>query len=203
MDPETPPPGQLYLILGADTAPAALAAVLDKANVACVLIRAGASDAAAEPLIALAQKRGVAVLLEDQAARAGELGCDGVHLNDPKTYKAARQALGAEASIGVACGNSRHAAMVAAEAGADYVAFGGLEPGQAPDRDLIAWWQTLMTVPCVALGARDAREAEALREAGADFVALGNWIWADPQGPAGAIGAAATALSDGQSRRSD
>ncbi len=173
MDTDSPPPGQLYLIVGPETASATLAAVLEAREPACVLIRESVSDQAAAPLIALAQGRGVAVLLENDPGRATELGCDGVHLSDPKAYKAARQVLGPEASIGVACGESRHAAMVAAEAGADYVAFGGPDPGQPPNPELIAWWQRIMTVPCVALGASTPQEVAALGAAGADFIAAG------------------------------
>lgn len=160
-----------------DLAPKALAALLDGSKAACVLIRrAGATPLPHEQtkvLVALAQERGVAALIEDDADLAAALGCDGVHLSNPKSYKAARTRLGPEAIVGVGCDASRHEAMTAGEAGADYIAFGGLDPAQAPNPALIAWWQALMTLPCVALGARTAADITTLTEARADFVAVG------------------------------
>jgi len=179
MSPDETPAAQIYLLIGAETVPDDLTAVLEAAEPACLLIRAGglaSSDfrKAAKPLIALAQAQDVAALIEDDAALAAALGCDGVHLNDPKAYKAARKALGPDAIVGAACGGSRHEAMTLAESEADYVAFGSLEPAPDPDlAELIAWWQALMTVPCVALGASDLAAARALILAGADFLAAG------------------------------
>jgi thiamine-phosphate pyrophosphorylase len=177
MSPDETLAAQIYLLIGADTAPDDLTAVLEAVSPACLLIRGGglaltAFRSAAKPLVALAQARDVAALIEDDAALAAALGCDGVHLNDPKAYKAARKALGPDAIVGAACGGSRHEAMTLAENGADYVAFGSLEPSTDPDlAALIAWWQVLMTVPCVALGASDLAAARALILAGADFLA--------------------------------
>ncbi len=198
-DPESPP-CQSYLVLPPETAPEVLTDLLDAAAAACLLIRRGGLDAVAlrarvQALAPLAQARGVAVLLEDEAALAMALGCDGVHLSDPATYKAARQILGPEAIIGAACGDSRHDAMVTGENGADYVAFGALDPPQAPEADLIAGWQALMTVPCVALGARTSEEAGALARAGADFVALGPEIWNRGNAGLTALGEAVAVLA--------
>jgi thiamine-phosphate pyrophosphorylase len=181
MDRDETPAAQIYLLIGADTAPDDLAAALEALAPACLLIRGGGLTSsefrkAAKPLIALAQAQDVAALIEDDAALATTLGCDGVHLNDPKAYKAARKTLGPEAIVGAACSGSRHEAMTLADGGADYVAFGALEPPPTSDpevAELIAWWQALMTVPCVALGAGDAETARALIRAGADFLAAG------------------------------
>ena len=177
MEPSDPPPGQVYLVVPHDMEPETLEALLEGIEAACLLIRRPGPAletprAAVERLRPLAQERGLAVLLEDEAALAAALGCDGVHLGDPAALAAARRILGPEASIGVACGASRHAAMVAGEGGADYVAFGGIEPPEAPDLELIAWWRELMTLPCVALGASTPGELDALRAAGADFIAV-------------------------------
>ncbi len=164
----------------ADCPPAAFSAALEAADPACVLLLAGqlarAPDAAAlraaiEGLCPQAQARDVAVLLLDRAALAAETGCDGVHLSNLEGLAAARQVLGAEAPIGVGCGASRHDAITAAERGADYVAFGAPESGAA-DAELLGWWQSLMTLPCVAFGAASPEDGARLADAGADFVAV-------------------------------
>ncbi len=131
-EPEAAAP-RLYLAIAADGPPAAFTAALEAADIACVLLLAGALDANAlravvEVLCPLAQGRDVAVLLQDRVSLAAETGCDGVHLSDPKDLAAARRRLGAEALVGVGCGASRHDAITAAERGADYIAFGAAAP---------------------------------------------------------------------------
>jgi thiamine-phosphate pyrophosphorylase len=195
------PTGQLYLLAPLETPAEALRAALEAGPIACVLLRHNdLDDAALKATIArlrpVAQDRGVAVLVEDRADLATALGCDGVHLSDPGDYGAARGLLGPEAIVGVACGASRHDAMVVGEKGADYVAFGRLDPEPAlPEAELIAWWQMTMTVPCVALGARSVAECAELAAAGADFVGLGAWVWDHPDGPAAVVQATAAALA--------
>lgn len=199
------PSSQIYLMadpkadpeVGGGLAPDDLARALDAGAVACVLLRAaGASEAelraAAEALRPVAHARDVAFLIEDRIALARETGCDGVHLSSGDgTVGAARQALGAEAIVGIQCGASRHAAMLAAEAGADYVAFDGGAGERwrqdAAEPELIAWWQEIMTTPCVAVAGDDPRTAERLAAAGADFVAVGAAVWAHPAGPDAAV----------------
>ncbi len=182
MDDSHPPACQAYLVVPPDIAPASLSALLEASKPASLLIRHGGLDASTlgarvEILCPPTQEQGVAVLLEDQAALAAALACDGVHLSDPAGVKAARRALGPEAILGAGCGTSRHDAMVAGESGADYVAFGTLDPAGPPEAELLAWWQALITLPCVALGVRTPGEAGALARAGADFVMLGPEIW--------------------------
>jgi thiamine-phosphate pyrophosphorylase len=171
---------QLYLaapaILPADFA-ATLTAALDAASVACLRLPA-LSDIAG--LLALAQGRGTAVVLDGRPELAARLGADGVHLADPAGYAAARRALGDQAIVGVHCGTSRHAAMEAGEAGADYVAF-------APDLELVRWWAELMVVPAVAEIGDDIEQAEAFAASGADFICPGEAIWRDPGGALAAI----------------
>jgi len=176
------PPCQPYLVIPPETSTEVLLDLLDAAEVASLLIRRGGLEAAAwrgrvQALSPLAQVRDVAAVLEDDAALAAALNCDGVHLSDPAAYKAARQTLGPKAIVGVACGGSLHDAMVAGESGADYVAFGTLDPAQAPEAGLIGGWHTFLTVPSVALGVPNLEDAGALARAGADFVALGPEIW--------------------------
>ncbi len=149
-----------------------------------MLLLAGQLDeaalgAAVEVLGPLAQARDVAVLLQDRVALTAGTGCDGVHLSDPKDLAAARRRLGAEALIGVGCGASRHDAITAAaggraggaEGGADYVAFGAPDSDPA-DPELLGWWQSLMTLPCVAFGAAAPEDCARFATAGADFVAV-------------------------------
>jgi thiamine-phosphate pyrophosphorylase len=139
-------------------------------------------------LVALVQESGVACLVANDATLAARIGADGVHLAaDTTLYADARKILGAEASIGVFCGSSRHDAMLLAEAGADYVAFG---PGDEGDREaidqraeLIAWWAEIFVIPCVAWNVGTAEEAARCAACGADFVAPPLGLWSDDDGP--------------------
>lgn len=147
-----------------------------------------------ERLLPIAQDRGVAVILNDRPDLALELGCDGVHVGQEDTpYAEARQTLGPDAIVGVTCHDSRHLAMIAAEAGADYVAFGAFYPTQtkeAPTQaepELLSWWQEMMTTPCVAIGGITPENAAPLVEAGADFLAVSSGVWSHPQGPEAAV----------------
>ena len=107
---------------------------------------------------------------EPAATRGAEL--DGAHLAAPELVARTRQTLGRDVLIGVDCGLSRHAAMVAGEAGADYVLFGSLDlapPGAVTD--LVVWWRELFVLPCAAAGRFSPEAAAALADAGADFLA--------------------------------
>ncbi len=148
----------------------------------------------APPLIALAQAHGVAAILNDSAELALELGCDGVHLGQGDgDVKAARALLGKDRAIGVTCHDSRHLAMLAGEAGADYVAFGAYFPTTTKtvthqaDIDLIKWWIEVFELPCVAIGGITVDNAGPLIEARADFIAVSSGVWQHPQGPAAAV----------------
>jgi len=206
-----PPETRIYLevpaaALDAETLgswAARLTAALDGGAVACVLLRAGAADearlaAAVERLRPIAQDRGVAFLLEGQPALAARSGCDGVHLEASAAVATARAALGGDGIVGVDCGASRHDAMLAGEADADYVGFGGSRPAQA---ELLSWWQALMTLPCVAFGAETLAEAREMARAGADFVALGEAFWSGRHDPAAAVAALAAELRPRDDRR--
>jgi thiamine-phosphate pyrophosphorylase len=141
-----------------------------------------------------AQRRGIAFLLNDRPDLAFETGCDGAHIGQTDMpYAEARAALGPDRIIGVTCHDSRHLAMEAAEAGADYVAFGAFYPTGtkvAPSRaeiDLLSWWSELMEVPCVAIGGITIDNAPPLIAAGADFLAVSAGVWNHPDGPAAAV----------------
>ncbi|ESQ87327.1 thiamine-phosphate pyrophosphorylase [Asticcacaulis sp. AC460] len=145
-------------------------------------------------LTPIAHAHGVAVLMNDHVDLAKELGLDGVHVGQSDmAYKEARRILGAKAMIGVTCHNSRHLAMDAAEAGADYVAFGAFYPTQTKtvehmaELETLSIWQESMETPCVAIGGITAANAREVAEAGADFIAVSGAVWNHPEGPAAGV----------------
>ena len=177
---------QLYLVAPANLPEdfaTILAGVLEAAEIACLRLppRPGMAH-----LVRLAQGRGTAVVIEGDPDLAAALGADGVHLPDLKTYGAARNRLGHDAIVGVSCGRSRHDAMEAGEAGADYVAF-------AADLELVRWWAELMLVPVVAELERLDQAAE-FAAAGAEFIGLGEALWHDPAGAPAAAKRLAAAI---------
>ena len=146
----------------------------------------------AEPLQRICADAGVAFIVNDSMALAKRLGADGVHLGqqdgDPRE---ARSLLGPGAQIGVTCHDSRHLAMEAGDAGADYVAFGAFYPTTTkpsdyrPDPAILSWWASLFELPCVAIGGITPANAGPLVEAGADFLAVCQAVWsADDPGAA-------------------
>ena len=153
-----------------------LNAVFAANDIACLRV---AAEPASGPLIALAQAKGCAALLDGRPELVARLGADGVHLGDPAAYEPARRLLGPDFTIGVHCDSSRHLAMEAGEGGADYVAF-------APDLDLVAWWAELMVVPVVAELGEDLGQAKDFIAAGADFICPGEALWRG-QDPAGQL----------------
>jgi thiamine-phosphate pyrophosphorylase len=147
------------------------------------------------PVRAACAEGGTALLVRDHVGLALEIGADGVHLGDAAAVEASRAGLGSERILGVSCGRSRDAAMVAGEAGADYVGFGDL--GRRPGHDLfelIEWWSELFVLPCLAEAAATVEECAALARAGADLVAAGESVWTDPAGPTAAVRRMAEAL---------
>jgi len=125
--------------------------------------------------------------VNDSMALAKRLGADGVHLGrQDGDVREARALLGPEAQIGVTCHGSRHLALEAGEAGADYVAFGAFYPTQTkltehrPDPAILAWWSSLFEIPCVAIGGITPANASILIDQGADFIAVCQSIWGDP-----------------------
>ncbi|WP_347304016.1 thiamine phosphate synthase [Croceibacterium sp. TMG7-5b_MA50] len=192
---------QLYLISPADvsgTFPDRLARAIDAADpalpVAAFQLRLKDLDQhacarAAEPLQRLCAERDVAFIVNDDVSLAKRIGADGVHLGqgdgDPRE---ARSLLGPDAQIGVTCHASRHLAMEAGDAGADYVAFGSFYPSvtkaseHRPGTDLLEWWHGLMEIPCVAIGGITPANCRPLIDAGADFLAISASVWANADG---------------------
>ena len=186
------PSCQLYLISPLDvsgTFPDRLARALDAAEVAAFQFRVkdvAEHDAVrlAEPLQRICGDRDVAFIINDSVGLAKRVGADGVHLGqDDGTVADARARLGREAQIGVTCHASRHLAMEAGEAGADYVAFGAFFPSTTKDTrhvaeaDLLQWWSALFELPCVAIGGITAQNCAPLVKAGADFLAVSHAVW--------------------------
>ena len=185
-------PCQLYLISPLEVGggfPDRLARALDAGPVAAFQFRVKGVDQheaarLAEPLRRICADRDVSFIVNDSIALAKRLGADGVHLGqgdgDPRE---ARSVLGADAQIGVTCHDSRHLAMAAGEAGADYVAFGAFFPTATketphrPEPSILGWWAALFEIPCVAIGGITPQNAGEMAKAGADFVAVSNAVW--------------------------
>ena len=194
---------RLYLITPPKIEPHAFAEelkrALDAGDVATLQLRLkdvndDAVLRAGEVLMPVAQARNVAFLVNDRPDLAARLGADGVHIGqEDASYAEARAALGPNRIVGVTAHNSRHLAIEAAEAGADYVAFGAFFPTQTKEPktrceiELLEWWSGMMVVPCVAIGGIMVENARPLIDAGADFLAVSAGVWQHADGPAAAV----------------
>lgn len=175
------------------------AAALGGGDVACVQLRLKDVDddewlRVAKRLMPLAQDRDVAFLINDRPDIARAVGADGTHVGQDDTpYQMARDIVGPDAIVGVTCHNSRHLAMEAAEAGADYVAFGAFFPTatkeakSVADLETLQWWCELMEVPVVCIGGITVDNCGPLVAAGADFLAVIGGVWNHADGPAEAV----------------
>lgn len=224
----TPTHCRLYLLTpprvpAIDAFASQLDAVLATGAVAAVQLRLKADAAADEPadpppaseaafmtvgaaLLEVARARGVPLLINDRPDIAAALGADGVHIGQADApYAQARRVLGPDAVIGVTCHNDGDLAIAAAQAGADYVAFGAFFPTATKaakthaDPELVRWWSALSTTPSVAIGGITPANCGALAAAGADFVAASAAVWSHPDGPVAAARAFAAALEAAQS----
>ena len=202
------PRQRLYLVTPRIEDPATFARHIDQAltagDVAAVLLRPADGDArtqieCAKTIAAIVQRRDVALLIEGHAEIAARAGADGAHIGGIEAFVAALPLLKPDRIAGAGGLFSRHDAMLAGEAGADYVMFGepdrrGRRPPFEELEERLLWWAELFEIPGVGyVGHPD--EVAALARTGADFVALGEWIWTDPQGAAVAIAAAAGHLT--------
>lgn len=210
---------RLYLITPPAFELAAFSRTLDDAlsggDVACVQLRLkDVSDAEVlcigAALKTIAQAAGAAFILNDRPDLAAKLDADGVHVGQSDaSYADARTALGRDRIVGVTCHNSRDLAYAAAEAGADYVAFGAFyptgtkEPSHWAEPELLEIWQETMETPCVAIGGITVENAEPLVRAGADFVAVSAGVWAHPEGPRAAVAAFNTLFERPRARPED
>jgi len=214
----SPPACRLYLVTppslpDLDAFAAALEQALSGGDVAALQIRLKDVDdqtveRAVRRLAPLAQRYGAAAILNDRPDLARTLGCDGVHIGqDDAPYAVARRTMGSSAIVGVTCHDSRHLAMEAAEAGADYVAFGAFfetgtkSPKTRADPEILTIWQETMETPCVAIGGITVDTARLLARAGADFLAVSAGVWAYPEGPAAAVAAFNREMAAGVAER--
>ncbi|KQN90047.1 thiamine-phosphate pyrophosphorylase [Sphingomonas sp. Leaf231] len=186
------PPCQLYLISPGDvtgTFSDRLKNALDAGPVAAFQFRVKdidqhAAARLAEPLQRICADREVAFIVNDSVSLAKRLGADGVHLGqEDGDAREARSILGPTVQIGVTCHDSRHLAMEAGDAGADYVAFGSFYPTTTkqvkhrPDPVILSWWAALFELPGVAIGGITPDNAAPLIAAGADFIAASHAVW--------------------------
>lgn len=196
---------RLYLItpptFELDAFSRALEDALSGGDVACVQLRMkDVADteilrvgAALKPIV---QAADAAFILNDRPDLAARLDADGVHVGQSDaSYSEARRMMGKDRIVGVTCHNSRGLAYDAAEAGADYVAFGAFyptgtkEPSHWAEPDVLSIWQETMETPCVAIGGITVANAEPLVRAGADFLAVSGGVWAHPEGSRAAVAA--------------
>lgn len=209
MNSRSTPRQRLYLITPQIKDAAPFAGVLDHAlgagDIAAVLLRL--ADDGERTLIertkqvaGVVQRRDVALLVDSHPEIVARAGADGAHLTGAAKFAATLALLKPERIAGAGGLRSRHDAMLAGEAGADYVMFG--EPdrhGQRPSfenvQERLTWWAELFEIPCVAYAA-DQNEVAPLSRTGADFIALGDWLWSAPEGVAKAIANAAAVIHE-------
>ena len=191
---EPRPAPRLYLITppvtDASRFAAELTAALDAADIAAVLVRLADSDERSlinqiKTLAPAVQDKGAALLLDGHPDLVARGGADGAHLAGIEAFNAALEQLKPERIAGIGGLTSRHDAMVAAEASADYLMFGG--PGVAPAATMerVGWAAELFELPCVGF-ASEMNEIAPLVAAGADFIAV-DFIWNEPRGAATAV----------------
>jgi thiamine-phosphate pyrophosphorylase len=206
--PPVRPAPRLYLAMGPISDPSdipdGLVAALGKADIAALLVRL--APAAERTLVNLlktlappVQAQGVALLIDGDPALVARGGADGAHLPGTDALKDALPSLKPDRIAGVGGLFGRDDAMLAGEAGADYVMFG--EPDVDGDRpsftavvERVAWWSELFEIPCVAWAGR-IEEIGELCAAGADFIAVGDAVFSDPRGLAVAVADAGARLT--------
>jgi thiamine-phosphate pyrophosphorylase len=207
IDPKRPIP-RLYLVTPPVVDPTAvkdmLGAAVKSGDVAAVLLRLAAADERtlinrAKQLAPVVQDQGAALVLDGLPDIVAHVGADGAHLGDIAAFEAALRTLKPARIAGCGGLHTRHDAMLAAEAGADYVMFG--EPDQRQHRpsldaviERVDWWAELFEVPCVGF-AGSVEEIAPLADAGAEFIALGDWVFDNSQGAALAVAEAASRLA--------
>ena len=175
---------------------AALPGLLAAADIAAVLVRLRETDqrtmiSRVKALAPAVQDGGAALLIDGHAELVARAGADGAHLTGIAAMEDALPSLKPDRIIGIGGLATRHDSMAAGELGADYVLFG--EPdarGERPSPEAIAerlqWWAELFEPPCVGF-AVSREEAAEFAAAGADFLLVGDFIWADPRGPEAAL----------------
>jgi thiamine-phosphate pyrophosphorylase len=202
--PEPRPAPRLYLVTpplaDARTFSGVVAAAMAAGDVAAVLLRLAEADERTQinrtkTLATVVQDKNAALLLDGHADLVARAGADGVHATGIDAFSAAVDQLKPERIVGAGGLLTRHDAMTAAESEADYVMFGepdstGVRPSFEAIEERVTWWAEVFEAPCVAYAA-SMDEIAPLVKAGADFIALGDWLWHDPQAVAAAVARAA------------
>ena len=200
---EPRPAPRLYLVTPRIDDATAFAAPLGEAlaagDVAAVLLRLAEGDERtqinhAKALCTIVQERGAALLLDGHADLVARSGADGAHLTGLAEFTDALETLKPERIAGIGGLTTRHDAMTAAEQGADYVMFGepdehGQRPAFTAIEERVAWWAEVFEAPCVGFAA-SLDEVAPLVKAGADFIALGDFLWREPSSIAATVAAA-------------
>ncbi|MEP6341679.1 MAG: thiamine phosphate synthase [Maricaulaceae bacterium] len=176
-----------------------LAKTLAAAPVACLQLRLKTDDDSAiiqagEAIKPICHAHGTLLLVNDRPDLAHKIGADGAHIGqDDMDYFSSRELLGGDAIIGVTCHDSKQLAFEAAQAGADYVAFGAVfetqtkTPKSRVELEIFTWWCETVEIPCVAIGGITTNNAAEVIAAGADFIAVSSGVWQHPDGPASAL----------------
>ncbi len=209
---------RLYLFAPPLAEPAAFLPALERAlpaaDIAAVLLRLNDADERTlinriKSVAAVVQRRDIALLIEGRPELVARAGADGAHLTGLAALRAALPALKPDRIAGAGGLLSRDDAMLAGETEADYVMFGepewrgggrggehrgGKDPPFAAIEERVAWWAELFQPPCIGYAA-NADEIRPLAQAGADFVALGEWIWSEQGGAERILAAAAASLA--------
>ena len=200
---------RLYLVTPPVTDAASFAVELEPAlgygDIAAVLLRLTEDSERSliervKLIAGVVQRREIALVVDSHAGIVARAGADGAHLTGVAAFAAALSLLKPDRIAGAGGLRSRHDAMLAGETGADYVMFGDPDrQGRRPDfesvQERLIWWAELFEVPCVAYaGGKD--EIAPLSRTGADFIALGDWIWSRPEGVADAVAAAAAIIAE-------
>ncbi len=206
-NPEPRPQPRLYLItpaiVEAETFALTLEPALSAGDIAAVLLRLAPADERSQinrikAIAPLVQRQDAALLVEGHTGLIARAGADGAHLSGIDAITDALGALKPDRIVGAGGLTNRHDAMSAAEGGADYVMFGepdeqGERPGFEAVLERVTWWAEVFEAPCVAY-AGSLEEIVRLVDAGADFIALGDWLWNDPQNITRTIAATAPLL---------
>jgi thiamine-phosphate pyrophosphorylase len=205
-------PARLYLVtppaLDLTSFPERLEAALGAGDIAAVLIAGYREEhemaPVAEALVPLIQSHGAAALVENHARIAARCGADGVHVSMSfSELTAAIESLRPQMIVGAGSPKTRHSAMQAGEAGADYVFFGKPHGDIRPDAhhknlDLAEWWCHIVEVPAVVMAGSAVESVADVAATGADFIALHAACWAHPGGPGEAVVAALNLISQAQ-----
>lgn len=198
---------RLYLATPALGDPATLIAelptLLASADIAAVLVRLEPADqrtmiSRVKAIAPVVQNSGAALLLDGHVELVARAGADGAHLTGIAALEEALPSLKPDRIAGVGGLFTRHDSMSAGEMGADYVLFGepdarGERPAASAIAERLDWWAELFEPPCIGF-AVSTEEAYRFAAAGADFVLVGGFIWADPRGPNAALAEAEAAI---------